>query len=514
MYTLTPLLGVLSTYLLYRWGESAGVRRRGLALAYVLTLCAFLSTHFFAVFLLPVQAALLYQISAREEGRGRAMTAALALIGLGLVVGLIATAMILRQPGAGSNFSAVRVSTLARDLLNAFSLGPSADVAQMLWLDLTFLGLAMLGAMWGLAARQRGATGGDTPIGGLWLLPAWVLLPPVLLIVVSALHPAYMTARHMSLIAPAFLILVGAGVARLERRSGWLAGAAAAVLMAGMILSSYRYYVNPQYGKGDVAALGAYLRQELQPGDLIVMSSPEMLRLYRYYLPLDLRGVDGVDWRVLPGLRGDGPEVYEALTQLREKHGRIWLANAHDPIREWLRAEGFLVREVGFESFISVLRLELFLPDRPVVAALPDDGRFVTTDVWFGDGLRLRGYAVGEALPGAMSRIPVTLYWQAEEPLRRRYKYVLQQMASDGVAGPRTEREPYDGFLATTDFPTGAVVVERTDIAPGLTTTGPASLALQVYDSETQEKLPAFASAGAGVANDGQTVLLPVTGAP
>jgi len=508
MYTIAPLLAVLSTYLLLRWSAASGGQRRWLLVAYAASLAAFISTHYYSLFLLPVHAGIVY-MGLSKRSRPLAIISALALLAAGAAIGLVAVWRILGQAGAGTNFSPVSVRILSRDLLNAFSLGPSADVAAMLWLDLFFALLALLGAGWGMRSRERLVAGG-------WILPAWVLVPPMLMVAAGAFQPAYMTARHMSLIGPAFLLLVGAGVTLLGGQRRWLAWAAAAVLLIGMGYGSYRYYEAPQYDKGDMAGLGAYLRDELQPGDLILMSWPSWLRLYAYYLPLEQRGVQGVEWRVVPGLDGVRPELFDSLEQLRRAHPRIWLVNAEDPVREWMRGHAFLVRDVGFESPLAELRLELFVPERPVQAATASTPG-TPVDVLFGDRLRLRAYEMGQALPGSR-RAPVTLYWQATAPIDDRLKYVLA-LAREGADGPInvapvTEREPYDGFLPTTAFPVGEIVVERTDVAlPPSGLSAGYALALQLYDAEGLEKLPVVVGAGGRAAADGHTALLPI-GAP
>ena len=418
---------------------------------------ALLSTHFFAVLLLPVQGTFIYS-SLRGHGRRRAWASAVGLAALAGVIGLAAAVIILRQPGAGSNFSSVSRLILVRDLLNAFSLGPGADVSRLLWLDLLFAALALGGAVWGLRTRARLAAGG-------WLLPLWVTLPVILLLIINALHPAYMTARHMSLVSVAFLILVGAGLAWVGSRRLWAAGTIGIVALGGMAYTSYRYYEDPANGTGDLAGMGAYLAAEVQPGDVLILSAPENLRLYQYYFPLNLTH-EGVTWRVLPGMSGLNDDTYAALAQLRSEHRRIWLVNAYEPIREWMQEEGFRVREAGFESPIAVLRAELYLPKRPI-----SDAATIArpTDILIGEDVRLRGYDVGRALTGNQ-RVPITLYWEASGPIERRYKYVLQLVVRDEGGQlhtlPKTEREPYDGSLPTMEWPEGKIVTELTD-APG-----------------------------------------------
>ena len=72
----------------------------------------------------------------------------------------------LQGTGSGTNFSRVSLPILAADLLNAFSLGLSVDIAQVRWLDYTFGIVAIVGAALGRCATAAIAR-------EAWLLPAW-----------------------------------------------------------------------------------------------------------------------------------------------------------------------------------------------------------------------------------------------------------------------------------------------------------------------------------------------------
>jgi hypothetical protein len=113
------------------------------------------------------------------------------------------------------------------------------------------------------------------------------------------------------------------------------------------------------------------------------------------------------------------------------------------------------------------------------------------------------------------------LYWEADGPIERRYKYVLQLVIKDAAGQlhslPKTEREPYDGSLPTTEWPEGKIVTELTDASGAPwpeSVQGQLYLALQMYDAETQEKLPVTVLAGGEATEDGMTALLPAPAIP
>ena len=169
-----------------------------------------------------------------------------------------------------------------------------------------------------------------------WFLPAFLLLPILLLQVIQWVQPAYMNARHLSLISGAFLLLVAGGLAAVWHFRRWGAIALGVLLLVGSAYSTYNYYYSPEYAKDHFVAVGVDLAAALQPGDGLVMVPTEMVRLYRHYLPLDLlaRAMPAEAlaadeprnaWQSLPQL-GAPWEVTEArLRAMLGRHRRIWL---------------------------------------------------------------------------------------------------------------------------------------------------------------------------------------------
>jgi Dolichyl-phosphate-mannose-protein mannosyltransferase len=520
-YALWAFLALLSTYLLLGWAtaESRESRRWYLA-GYVPVLIACLGTHYFSTFLLPLQALI---VCRGLQGRRR-RTALLVTGGLLAVAGLaavIVASRLLQQPGAGTNFRSISLAMLIPDLNNAFSLGLSVDIARVRWLDLIYAAVALIGLAWGLRSRK-------VLLGWGWVLPAFLLIPVGVLLVVNSLRPIWMTARTISLISGAYLLLVAAGLGVLWQLKRSVGAAAAAVLVAGMAYSSYNYFAMPQYGKDDLAGVGRYLREQMQPGDLALLVPPEGLRLMRYYLPLEdieqaAQTGQQTAWKAAPPLQWAGWKVGDWLDPIRSGYRRTWLVKSGvpaggsaQPIEEWLDRYAFRVRDVPFQSTGADVRVLLYLPSAPVLDQSADQGR-VSLDARFGDQVRLLGVDVGQPLmPGAA--IPVTLYWQAEQPLTRRYKYILrlEEAAADGTIQTvrSTEREPYDGALPTTAWPPGKEVVEYSEVgAPADWNRAPERyrLALQMYDAETLAKLPVTTHGDVPSGLDGETLVLPIS---
>jgi 4-amino-4-deoxy-L-arabinose transferase-like glycosyltransferase len=514
MYAQVGFLALLSLYLLVRWAQ-AGDRRSQLIglLGYLVVMLALLSSHYYSVLVLPVQAAV---VGARliERNRRWALIAA-GVFGVGAVLVFLAARPTMMQGGAGSNFASVSPSILGPDLVNAFTLGLSVDLARVWPLDALSAALAIMGAVWGLRSRSVIARGG-------WLLPAFVLVPALLLLGLNVLRPAYMNARHMSLISGGYLLLLSAGLAWLWQFRRWAAGVVMVLLVGGMIYSTVNYYTAPPYDKGDMAGMGQLLDEKMQPGDLLLIEPSVWGRLFRYYLPMDdierwQQAGQLTGWRALPPLSGSQPREFDdLLASLRGQYRRIWLARSvpDSEVAASLQRGTFRTQDWGFESPLNYLHLELFQIDPPVIDRLPAAAQPLT-DVTFENGISLRGYEVGQPFqPGRA--IPITLYWQVAEPSDRRYKYILRWIVrgDDGAEHvlATTEKEPYDGLLPTSVWTPGTTIREYTNILPPADTIpGESYLSLQMYDAETLQKSPVRSAAGVQAdASDGDAVILPL----
>lgn len=530
MYTLVPLLALLSTYWLLRWTESPPGQRARLSLAfYSFSLALLFCTHFLAFLLVPVHAALIFFHLARENRRRAALTA-LGVLAFGLAVGYGAARVALHALGSGSNFSRVPLPILATDLLNAFSLGLSVDIARVRWLNYVFAAVAVLGALWPL--RNRRAIPSEA-----WLLPAFLIVPVIQLDIIQRIQPAYMNARHMSLISTAFVLLLAAGCAAVWQQRRWAGALVGAVLVAGMSYSTANYFTDPAYARDNFARVGADLAAEIQPGDGIVLLPAQMVRLYQHYLPLGtlekatlqgtarrgaaspvqpLRG-----WAALPKYDEPFTTTESRLQEMLQNYKRVWLVASgmvplgpfQDETRAWPSSHAFLARDLQYRSN-TYLWLKLYLPQPPILPELPESVQHRVAVV-FGDKIRLDGYDIGEPLTST-SATPVTLYWQPLEKIERRYKYILRlvSVADDGSLQTlaQTDQEPYSGSLPTTWWAPGPEIFEYSRLPQPAVVDGSREslrLAIEMYDAETLERLPVAGAPAGAVLADPHTVLMP-----
>ncbi len=519
-YALWALLAVLTTHALLVATEGGRHARRWW-IAYAALLPMFLFSHYYAVFLLPVHAALLY-LALRRRSRARALAFALTLLLLGGAIAGIALWLVLRQ-GGGVNFPSVTLGILVPDLLNAFSLGLSVNIDDVRRLDWIFGAVAALGAVWMVRSRAAWASGG-------WVVPAALLVPVLVVFAGTWVQNIYMNARHLSLIAGPWLLLLGVGlatVARAGRRAGaWIAAALALLLLGGFAYSTLLYHTREEYAKDDFSTLGEYMDGRIMPGDAVLYYPPAAWRIFEYYVPMDTvhaaaQAGAPVAVHSVPLL--DGPrDTFAWLEELGEQQRRVWVLKSgthpyfdlEGKVETWLRDNFIQVRDAQFFSHSS-LRAQLYLPQIPVVED-PPPAIPAPAGVTFDGNLHLAGT---DADRSAWARgvytlpLPVTLYWRVAERPERRARYILELVETvDGIARVlgRIEREPYEGDIPVTFWDPGRTILEFVEL-PHAPPTAAADLAFtfRMYDAETLAPLPITDSNGHPLAEDGVTVRIP-----
>lgn len=521
-YALWAMLGSLSIYLLLRCAESSKPQPAWVV-GYGLVTLMFLTSHYYAVFWLPLHALVIYEwLTAHKRWLG--ITVAVLFLAGGLAIGLLVVWLIWSQ-GGGGNFPEISLRILIPDLVNAYSLGPSVKIDDPVhWVGWLFGLLALLGSGYGLRTRRITAQGGA-------YLPLAMTLPILMILVLNLIQPAYMNARHLSLLASVFIVLVGGGLAVLWRYQRWVTGLVAIVLVAGLGYSTVNYFTRPEFGKDDYRAMGDYLREHLLPGDLLLLDPPFSERIFRYYLPLDRieaaapQGQPSAHANV-PLLFVDWPETYAYLETLPPPYRRVWLAQSGsypflDPetkVKDWLAENAvWPLREVKFFSPNAFLDLNLYLAKPPNYEGMEPPAT-TRVNVRFGDEIRLVGYDIEAPLvPG--SALPLTLYWQVERKPEVRYKYILQLVETQADGTKRVisqmEQEPYNGAIPTIWWDPGKTIVEYTNLPPFPTPSMPEAgryeLAVQLYYADSLEKLPVQEHEQWPVAEDGHVVYLPFT---
>ena len=514
-YALWAALALVATYLLLKATEQAKLSRSHL-LGFIGVELLFVLTHYYAIFLVAIHLLILAAWSFRH--RVRSGMVAVAIVALAsTVVGGYALWNAVRQ-GAGENFPKITARIIIPDLVNAFSLGPSADLALAWPLDLLFAALAVLGAGWGLRSWEALRRGG-------WVLPIAHITPVIFILVFSRIQPLYMNSRHLGMLVGPYTLLVAAGLASVGRLRRWAPWPLALLLLIGIGWSTLNYHTLEQYDKDDYTRLGKMMDGRFMPGDVVLYYPPSSWRIFEYYLPMApvheaiargaRLGVYGV-----PLLNRPFEETYAWLAELGKQFDRIWLMKSsthpyfdlEGDVERWLLEHYLRVRDVELFSQSS-LRIHLYLPKIPVFEALPATVQH-RVSAEFGALIRLAGYDVNIDPAGGELPWQVRLYWQVLEKPDRRYRYIWRLVEVDASGAERVlstvEREPYEGDIPTLYWDPGKTIMEFVEF-PSAPSEGAAHrfYTLQVYDAETWEKLPVTHIEGGEIGSDGVTARFP-----
>ena len=456
MYTMLAFLSLLSFYLYIRAFLEPKQNRPGWIVAYVVAAALLVLTHYLGVLLVVTELAGLVPILLRKRALLRPAIIAVTTLLLVTLASLVNA--FLNMPAATDRvgFRFIPLPALLRDLLNSFSLGLSVDVANwyVVLIDLLFLLFLVLGFAWLLRRRS----------GTAWLLAAYLLLPVMLVYLLSFVRPAYMNSRHLILITPAFYLLVGAGLVAgrsadwsgdgrqapralplVSRIRPYLLLSASCLMLAGVGYSTYSYFLDPRYDKDHHREWGAYLREHVRPGDVVIVDPPQIAELYDYYASSE------VPWVGLPLLDDSRPKTVAKLQELVGSYDRVWLALSHTPPwgdrnrfpEKWLNENAFRVDYEEFESYASVVKVAAYTQTRPVYRDLPTGAHLV--EARYGAALQLTGYRlVSPAQPS--KPLHVELFWGVNQPIAQEASVVLRLVDSEGYVWGQGEQCPFNGL--------------------------------------------------------------------
>jgi mannosyltransferase len=205
---------------------------------------------------------------------------------------------------------------------------------------------------------------------------AWAVLPIGVVWVASNLGQSYWMSRYMLFTLPAFALLAGATLARINPRRIGIAGLAMLVVLGGQDQRAVRWLgSHDQWAYPDVAntavvysELANALRANMRPGDAIVYAGRD-----DYWL-LDI----GVSYH----MRGEAQPRDVLVTESSLERGDFWASECADPAQCLQGVDRVFVVSVGLisENVFEYMEAEK-------AAALRES--FEITRSWFPSGLNL-----------------------------------------------------------------------------------------------------------------------------
>ncbi|MGD1991640.1 MAG: glycosyltransferase family 39 protein [Anaerolineae bacterium] len=391
MYTLVPALALLAVYALRRAVEGGGARWW---VVQVVATSLALYIHIWSALLIPVQLVLFLSWgpqSGRHWVGGLISLALLTLPYLPLARWQMRYVFVSRETG----FPHYTLRQMVTALLVGWSTGtfgqgwPWGGIAcgtgallgltTTLWWDrpkvrkaLEFLRLRWrlaIGAdVWARTVLSPGAAGSRIRV--LLGLVSWVLLPVLGIWFVSQWQPLF-TDRYLIWAAPAFYLLVGAGLAFLWTRGRW---PALPLLVAIFLIfgGNLRYQAQVPI-KSDFRAAAAFVEDRYEREDLLLFQIPHGRYTFDYYFgPAGYAAAEGL---YTNHRREDGSyqmtkdQAAAEMEHLTHMHERVWLIATETPmwderhlVVEWLATHG---TQVLVEHFARVDVLLYELPPAP-----------------------------------------------------------------------------------------------------------------------------------------------------
>lgn len=317
----------------------------------------------------------------------------------------------------------------------------------------------------------------------------------VLISVGALLFSGAYRATNLKFLLPAqaaTAILIGAGTSRLI---GWGAGldsvqrgvlGIVAVGLFGAILGQNvaqinRLYDAPEIARSDYRAIATLIGTHARRTDAVILNAPNQQEVFSYYY----RG-DAPVFPLPMGLGGDDVATQAAteniLAQYRQIYLVLWGQSERDPngiVENTLNHGAFVVGRQWFN--------DVELVQYAVLAPPPESPQY-QSEVRFGEQIVLVGYALsGEVFKAGQGDVlGVTLFWQTDAPLDKRYKVSVQVLNEHGqFIGVAHDSEPANGQAPTIAWQVGDTVIDNHGLVIGpQVTAGNYQVVVVLYDAD------------------------------
>lgn len=355
--------------------------------------------------------------------------------------------------GRFAEWTLIRLAEIVQRTLTAFGVGTTVDSAESRYAWLIVL-IATLGALYLWRSRRWTAILPGVVLG-VGLLFGWLVNPIM----------PFFYERYLLVIMPAFVLLVGAGVAGFGRKQPIFSLIPFAIVLIASGIALHNYFFDSHYAKGGYGDLMAQIDTQKQPGDVILLNNPLQESLYSYYGPGDVAA------EMIPRERLiDSADAAAYFARVTDGFRRVWLVEhgnsaEYDPERKaaaWLATNGSFA---AFQSFPGS-QLSLYVLAAPQAPAVP-------LAVTLGDSVRLTGFSLESDQVQAGQPLLLTLFWEGMRPMDRDYTVFVHLVDENGQLVAQTDGQPGGGTRPTSGWQPGEGVQDSyavplaTDIAPG-----------------------------------------------
>lgn len=492
MYELVAVLALWSSYFAVRFFVEARYASPLRAGYFVLTLLA-LYTHYSAFFVLAAQNVFAF-FYLRKNRAGLWRWLALQVLFVVTYIPWIIVQTSFLRGKASTRFDEWGwhgIEMIFGKTFLAFSAGlttefPLPQIAAALMLAFAVFGVYAI-------ARRKDAV--------VWFVPVYFLVPIMIAYIVNPIMPFFFE-RYVLVAFPGFALLLAFGLDRFANRDNRAALGMLFLFVSIGAFALFNFYFNDAYAKGKYGKMMAYVSENAQAGDVLILNNPLQKPLYRYYAPASVPAYYFPD--------GDAsleePRVRQALAELVQKSKRVWLVMFGNPaeydptgyLEKWLGANAFKGYAAGFVD--ASLNLYVMPSTEPAIRR----SELYT----LGESIQLVGYDLdrANAMPG--EAVLLTLHWKTTAPVDKRYTVFAHII---GAVNPATQSqvwaqmdsEPAGGARPTTTWQIDEVIDDRYGLViPRGTPPGQYMIEIGMYDSATQVRLPVIDGTGTRMSDD------------
>ena len=375
----------------------------------------------------------------------------------------------------------------------SFTIGLTVDAPLAQIATALFLAFAVLGAyaMW----RDRKSVRFTS------LAPIYFLVPVAIAFIVNPIMPFFFE-RYVLVAIPGFILLVAFGLDYLAQRD---ARAAIGIIGVVFLLDAFalsNYYFDDTYAKGKYGQMMAYISQNAQPGDTLILNNPLQKPLYQYYAPRNVPAIYLPDGDVSL----EDPRARQQLDDAAKKSARVWLVMFGNPaeydptgyLERWLGAHAFKTYANGFVD----ASLGLYV----MPSAQPSIKRAINATL--GNSIKLIGYDLDRAEVAPGQALQLTLHWKTTQPIDKHYTVFAHVIggvnpATQSPVWAQMDTEPGGGSRATTTWQVGETIDDRYGLLlPANIPPGEYLIEIGMYDSTNQTRLPVLDENGARAQDD------------
>lgn len=494
MYSPAMFFSLLAVWAALRWLHGAG--KWAWLACYVLGAAAAAYTHYYAWLVIGFLnlIVLLWLWASQKQALRRLAPWVVAQVTLGLVYLPWARILVNKYetyitPAPPSDLASILYQTLVSFALGYSGGRAGATPGQVIvpnerWVVAALASAIVVIAVWGAVHAAR--TGN---LARRVFLPLYVVLP-ILGIIVLSWGKRDFAPRYLLFAAPAYYLMVGAGLGSLLTGRRLLQKALGAlallIMLGGSYLSLNNYYYDPTYWRDDMRGMVDFINQRAQEGDAVVLNAYYLDRTFGYYYKA------GAPVFGLPSvLPADWDQDLARLDEIARKYNRVWVAlwqnyftDPDNRIQGWLDRNAISFQGTQFRGALTVLGYYTHAPLGEDAAP----GRPVGLEI--GHTIKLDSYRLPPGPVCAGDELRFTVYWRALRPPPVDYTVYVHMVDANGKTWNQSDSQPTRGGFPTSKWPVGPYVIDdRTINMAAQAPPGEYWLEIGMYDLKTMKRL-------------------------